>query len=100
VREAEILLARLDEFAAELARFRNELLALIPPAVTNGAGAEDAVEEDALIDTTSAGARFTLARDTIAKMCREVDGIGVWKGGRWQVRVAALRRYLDRKNNQ
>jgi hypothetical protein len=43
-----------------------------------------------LIDTTSAAARFGLARDTIAKACREIPGVGTWRGGRWQVRVGTL----------
>jgi hypothetical protein len=55
---------------------------------------------DARCLTPTAAARFGLARDTIAKMCREVDGIDIWKGARWQVRVGVLRRHLERKNNQ
>ena len=87
-REAEILLA-IDEFAAALARFRAEVAALIPPAAVNGAGSEGADDPaEVLLDTTSAAARWGLARDTVAKMCREVDGIGVWKGdgpGSWRL---------------
>ena len=56
-REAEILLAKIDESAAELARFRAELVALIPSAVGNGADPGDD-PADALIDTTSAAVRF------------------------------------------
>jgi hypothetical protein len=41
-REAEILIAKLDEFAAELARFWAEVAELIPPAAVNGAGSEGA----------------------------------------------------------
>ena len=40
-REAEILLARLDEFATELARFRAELVVLIPAAEGNGLAADE-----------------------------------------------------------
>ena len=42
----------LDEFAVELARFRAELIALMPPAATNGAGSEGADDfaEQHLID--------------------------------------------------
>ena len=44
-REAEILLAKLDEFAAELARFRAELVAALPPAAANGVGSEGADDQ-------------------------------------------------------
>ena len=70
---------------------------MIPPAAVNGAGAEDADDlADALIDTTSAGARTGFARDTTAMWCRTVPGVGVWRA-RWQVRIAALRRHIERK---
>jgi hypothetical protein len=75
-RDAEILLSKLDDFAAELARFRAALVALIPPAESNGLDASDD-QADALIDTTSAAARFGFMLDTVRKMCGEIDGIGV-----------------------
>jgi hypothetical protein len=50
-REAEILLTKLDEFAAELPRFRAELIALIPAAEGNGLAADE--QADALVDKTA-----------------------------------------------
>jgi hypothetical protein len=52
----EALLAKLDEFAGELARFRAELIALMPPPATDGAGSEGADDfaEQHLIDPASA----------------------------------------------
>jgi hypothetical protein len=94
--EAAAILARLDVIQRQLDELRVKLMESMPAPAAEGNGID---EPDAMIDTTSAAARFSLARDTIAKMCREVDGIGVWKGGRWQVRVGAMRRHLDRKNN-
>ena len=91
------LLERLDRLLAELQAIRAELVATLPAPEGNGFADDQA---DALIDTTSAAARFELARDTVAKACREIDGIGIWKGGRWQVRVGALRRHLERKNSR
>jgi hypothetical protein len=70
----EALLAKLDEFAGELARFRAEVVAMMPPAEGNGLDADD---HAALIDTTSAAARFGFMPDTVRKMCGEIDGIGV-----------------------
>jgi hypothetical protein len=84
VLEAEAILERLDRCIREL---EAAVAASMPAPAANCA--DDAADDlaDALIDTTSAAARFGFARDTIAKMCREVDGIGVWKSCRWQVRV-------------
>ena len=50
-REAEILLTKLDEFAAELPRFRAERVALIPAAEGNGLAADE--QADALVDKTA-----------------------------------------------
>jgi hypothetical protein len=47
----EALLAKLDEFAAELLRFRAELVALIPGAEGNGLAADE--QADALVDKTA-----------------------------------------------
>jgi hypothetical protein len=47
-REAEILLTKLDEFAAELPRFRAERVARIPAAEGNGLAADE--QADALVD--------------------------------------------------
>lgn len=96
----EALLLRLDQFAAELARFRSEIVAQLPTPTPNSNGADTDDLPDTLIDTSSAALRFGFASDSIRKMCREIPGIGTWKAGRWQVRVAALRRHLERKNNQ
>lgn len=49
-REAEILLTKLDEFAAELPRFRAERVVLIPAAEGNGLAADEA---DASVDKTA-----------------------------------------------
>ena len=49
-REAEILLTKLDEFAAELPRFRAERVVPIPAAEGNGLAADEA---DALVDKTA-----------------------------------------------
>ena len=76
----EAILARVDAALNELAEVRRQIVALIPPAAVNGAGAEDADDlADALIDTTSAGARTGFARDTTAMWCRTVPGVGVWR---------------------
>jgi hypothetical protein len=50
---AEALLARLDAALSELGEVRRQVVALIPPAAVNGAGAEDADDQaEALLDTT------------------------------------------------
>lgn len=96
--DAAAILRWLDELLREVTALRDEVAASLPAPEAEGNGLDtDGLD---LIDTTSASARFALARDTVAKMCREVDGVGVWKGGRWQVRIGALRRHLDRKNHQ
>jgi hypothetical protein len=59
----EALLARLDAALNEVAEVRRQVVELMPPAAASGAGAEDADDlADALIDTTSAGARTGFAR--------------------------------------
>jgi hypothetical protein len=95
------LLARLDAAIAELQAIRAELVLELPSNPGTTPVLEGVCDDsDVLLDTTSAAARFSLARDTVAKACREIPGVGVWKGGRWQVRVGAMRQHLDRKNNQ
>jgi Protein-L-isoaspartate(D-aspartate) O-methyltransferase (PCMT) len=69
----EALLVKLDEFAAELARFRVGLPA--PVAEGNGLDVDD-FAPDSLLDTTSAQERFGFPRNTIAKWCR-TEGVGV-----------------------
>jgi hypothetical protein len=66
-REAEILLAKLDEFAVELARFRAEVAALIPPAECAGSEGADDLAPEHLLDTHAASARFGYPRDTRCK---------------------------------
>ena len=47
----EAILARVDAALNELAEVRRQIVALIPPAAVNGAGAEDADDlADALIE--------------------------------------------------
>jgi hypothetical protein len=100
------LLERLDAAIADGGRLLAELrairavIAAPPPAPAAEGNGFDASDDEALLDTHSAAERTGYARDTIALWCRTVPGVGVWKGGRWQVRIAALRRHLDRKNNQ
>jgi hypothetical protein len=69
-REAEILLAKIDEFAAELAQFRAELVALIPPAAANGADEADDFAPYRQIDGASAQSRFNVAQDTLRAWAR------------------------------
>ena len=58
----EALLAKLDEFAAELARFRAELVAAMPVPVVEGNGLDvDDLADANLLDTTSAQERFGFA---------------------------------------
>jgi hypothetical protein len=57
-------LAKLDAFAAELARFRAEIIALMPPAAANGAdvdGADDFAEHNMVGDEASSGDRREVA---------------------------------------
>jgi hypothetical protein len=76
------LLKRLDtaiadggRLLAELGRLRDAVAArTAEPEIL--AAADDDDTNQALIDTTSAAARFGYASDSIRKMCREVDGIG------------------------
>jgi hypothetical protein len=75
----DAILARLDAAIRELLELR---------AAVVGAEAADECSStttpaddlaDALIDTTSAGARTGFARDTTAMWCRTVPGVGVWR---------------------
>jgi len=61
---------------AELDQLRAVLAARIPAEPEILAAADDDDTDQALIDTTSAAARFGYESDSIRKMCREVDGIG------------------------
>jgi hypothetical protein len=84
----EALLIKLDEFAAELARFRSEIVAQLPPTEGNGADDADDLSPDNLLDTHSAAERFGWPRDSVARWCRE--GAGIKQGGRWLASIPRM----------
>jgi hypothetical protein len=95
----EALLLKLDEFAAELSRFRAELVALMPPAATNGAGSEgaDDFEEHNVVSVQAASERWHVPQDTLRHWARHEAGLGIRTGNVWRISVPALRRRLARR---
>jgi hypothetical protein len=91
----EALLAKLDDLVAELARFRAELVAAMPPpaAESNGLDAESDFAPEHLIEISTAVGRFNRPADTLRYWCRR-EGCGVKVGGRWLASPARIKRKL------
>lgn len=96
-REAEILLAKIDGFAAELARFRAEIAALIPPTEGNGLDADSDFAEHNLASVQAASERWHVPQDTLRHWCRHEQGLGIRSGNVWRISAPALRRRLARR---
>jgi hypothetical protein len=82
---AEVLLARLDEFAAELARFRSEIVAQLPAAEENGVDDLDGP----WLDATSVAAQLGVPVDTVRNAARH-KAIGRKRGGMWEINLPLL----------
>ncbi len=83
------LLARLDAAIRELQAIRTEVAAALPPTEENGT---DDLAEHSLVSVQAAAERFNIPSDTLRHKLRNDPGLGLKRGGVWQVSVPRLTR--------
>ncbi len=82
-------LSIIDRIVADLIALKEALTELPSPVIP-------AIEEDDLVDTSTAAERFDLPHDTVRWLCR-AKAMGEKRGGRWMISLSALQAYKREK---